>query len=148
MTSDEPDRRPTPDTDPSRTATARRTPSASEVARLCLTLGGLLVPPLILMSIGLNFSIGAPASQTPRQIVEYELLAGACLALLLTGIVAAYLGDRLGRVFVGVPLLLVALAVVVVLPVPSDRWEHEAPVVEPTPRGPVCMGEGRGCVGG
>ena len=129
--------------------TGRRLPSARLVSGVCLGLGAALIPALVLHSFAVNISFVVPASLTPADGVRYLLIAGACLGLLLTGVVAAVLVDRPLRLVLGIVLLVLAVAVAAALPVPSDRWLREERPVDPAPRGPVCMGEGDpDCIGG
>lgn len=136
---------------PPGSAPDRRRWSSGVVAALCLTFGAFLTGALFLQFLATNFSLGVPADRLTRgEVVGWEVTAVACLALLVTGTVAACLGERLYRALLALPLLALGLGMVFLLPVPDDRWERETPVTDTTTRGPVCRsgGDSDDCPGG
>lgn len=129
----------------------RRRPSPGAVAALGLTVGTFLTGALFVQFFAVYFSLGEPAGPPTRgEVVQWEVTAVACLALLVAGTVAACLGERLYPAFLALPLLALGVLMVFLLPVPDDRWEHEAPAADTTTRGPVCRsgGDSDDCPGG
>lgn len=114
-----------------------------------LGLGAVLVVVLAGQWFGIYFLLmGEQPDVSAAEETRFVVTATACFALVALGLGAALVAGHRWITALGVAVLVAALAVVIVLPVPSDRWEVVEQVEGPGPDYRPCYSGSGDCVGG
>lgn len=114
-----------------------------------LGVGAVLVVVLAGQWFGIYFLLmGEQPDVSAAEETRFVVTATACFALVALGLGAALVAGHRWITALGVAVLVAALAVVVVLPVPTDRWQVVEQVEGPGPDYRPCYSGSGDCVGG